>query len=805
MVEPSGTIDKYLGSNFYPAGTTDLESLLQDYAGWSLLSGLIVGIILVAVWLSGNYLSKYIKIPSLKIPFAIVWIYGFLVYDIGMCTGEKISFITNAPLAILYAFKIFLFDSDISEIRNVFLNSWVFSFNFALVHFLAAVISTLFVIKHFGFYAMARFRMFMASLRSDTDETFVFWGLNDATFRLIDSIDAHYKELNELDNIKSSDRKKLKYRIIIIRTNTDEEDAPEHKTGFARIFDFLSMSNSQLERLQLLGCYSASSFVNLADINPKYNKDDNSETIPADIIGSVLKMKSLRRLLGERTVKTIHMLFLSDNEDENLHNVELLKNDVTIKQFVEKDRAERRVYFYCHARYNSVHNVIEDQNPSENIRVKVIDSSHISVEILKLNPDLLPVNYVNIENNATVSSPFNALVVGFSEVGRDMVRFLYEYGAFVKHGSDLNNPKRSDFHMEVVDKHMADYAGSFVINSPAIKLDMPFLKEHNHTGDDALISLHQMDCRSVEFYINLEKWIKKLNYIVIATEDDELNMTLAIRIFKTAVRYRKDLKDFCILVRIHKDEDEHYLNIARHYNRLWASNEEGLKLNPNKPIHQNRISNNAIIDQPIHIFGLDVSTYTYDNIIGNTIEKKAREYKDLYEKTVNPDITYVPNAWDCLYQERMQLKDEWCDFYPTYFSMTNLRRMQSQDFANYLHEKTKTVLIENALLKSGLQDFDFRELSRNKDTVEYIWPESRKEKSEINAILKVLAQTEHLRWNASHEILGFVPGENKDETKLIHDCLKEWAQLENDMIKGFDFNVIDLQLGIRINPSDKKD
>lgn len=304
----------------------------------------------------------------------------------------------------------------------------------------------------------------------------------------------------------------------MVRLFHGDDDSPETRTGIGRIFDFLSIPTSELEKLQKLNCLTAGTYANVMEINDAGDWDD--------ILGATLSLRSLRHLLEDHTRKKIHMLFLGEHEQYNLHAVSLLLKDKSLKSFADQDSAgaKREVIFYCHARYNSVHRVIEDRFMWGSTRVKVIDSSHISVENLKLNEALLPINFVRVEKDATVSSAFNSLVVGFSEVGQDSVRFLYESGAFVKSGSTDANVCRSDFSMQVVDRQMADVAGEFVANTPSINISAPFIEGMDHP--DALITLHQMDCRSIEFYNHLANWIERLNYIVVATDDDELNITL---------------------------------------------------------------------------------------------------------------------------------------------------------------------------------------------------------------------------------------------------------------------------------------
>lgn len=757
----------------------------------SLITGVVVVFLLVCIRRISKCIPSSVRDISLKWSFIFVWFLGFLVYDVGMCTGQYISLLTNAPMAILYAFKIFLFDSDVSEIHEAFHESWVYSMFFALVHFFAAIISTLFLIKYFGYNILSRGRMWFASrtCAKTVSETYVFWGFNDQTKNLIESIQKHYTEVGKND-----------YRIVIVRTgNGNDDDKPEERTGFARIFDFLAMPTSDLEKLENLGCLCTGSCTDLQGINAD-NKDEN-------IIGKTLRLKNLKKLLGVLTSEKIHMLFLNDEEKGNIHDVALLLNDSTIKTFVKEDPTQKReVIFYCLARFNSVHRVIEDQNPSNQIKVKVVDSSHLNVEILKEKQkgELLPVNYVKIDEDATVSTPFNALVIGFSEVGQDSVRFLYEFGAFVKKGSTDDIAKRSDFHLDVVDKNMSDLAGVFVANAPSIKPSMTFI-EHGE-NPQSLIELHQMDCRSIQFYQKLtgewnqepqSGWIQKLNYIVIATEDDELNISLGVRIFKAATRYRKDMERLCILVRAHNDDDGHIRRVADHYNRLWAAYEIAPEDKKGKRIHQSKIKKTDLLNSPvIHIFGLDKEVFTYDNIIADVMEQKARKYADRYAKTTNPDYVIEKSAFDDTFEDIMQLKGECKGYFPTYFGMMLLRRTRSQDMANSMHETTKRILIEQALKRCHLEKFEFSKLTRTPNTTTYIWPRGEKVIDLINRIAITIAQTEHLRWNASHEILGYIPDDEKDEVRYTHNCLKDWEDLSEE-VRSYDCNVSDFILGIK--------
>ena len=84
----------------------------------------------------------------------MVWLVGFIVYDVGMFTEEMGSLVGNIPMAVIYAFGMFLLNCDVSAIHAPFHSSGWFMFAFSSVHLFAALVCLRFVVKHFGFNIM---------------------------------------------------------------------------------------------------------------------------------------------------------------------------------------------------------------------------------------------------------------------------------------------------------------------------------------------------------------------------------------------------------------------------------------------------------------------------------------------------------------------------------------------------------------------------------------------------------------------------------------------------------------------------
>lgn len=769
-----------------PIFNEEESNSFEDYFfGWMGLWSLCIAIGLILLVVGCSYLidrnhkwAEKMANRYLSHAFIIVWLLGFVVYDIGMYTGEPWSLLGNAPMAIIHAFEMFILDGDISATHEPFHSNTLYLFGFSIVHFLAALVSLLFVLKHFGYSVIAAFKRRFGLSRKE--KTFVFWGMNDAAYYLAKSI-------------KDNPKDNPSYRIVVVRSNYDKN--PDVSTnGMGRLFNFLSLKDGDYERIKELGCISTSTYSNLATID--------AEPVEGKVLDGVLRLKSLCRIIKRKTEKELHLFFLSDNEDDNIQAVANLRGDHTIRAFAAKGK----VRFYCHARYNSIHRVIEDELADKNIEIRIVDSAHLCVEQMKKKPELHPVNFVQVEKDATVSSPFNALVIGFGEVGIDVVRFLYEFGAFVKHKSWTGNVERSEFCCHVVDKNMNDLAGVFTANTPAIAYTM----NRKETEVAQKINLYHLNCNSVAFYERLENWIKDLNYVVIATEDDETNISLAIRIFRLAIRNKEKaaFERFRIMVRIRHDENGHIQKIAHHYNRIWTANEASAD---EYHLHQNVIdSKDQSIESPITLFGSIEQAYTYDYIINDSLKEDAAKFKSRYDTAINEqwkkagEETKEIISWDEEQKQMMQLTGEYEGFAPTYSGIMKLRRTQKQNFSNSLHKYTKILLARKALGDNAFNEMIEHGLVREDGCTVYSWrEEANNDKEYLQRVLDVLAQTEHLRWNASHEILGYKKHGSedfKDEARLLHGCLKEWEELST-RTQSYDYNIVDVSLEKESSPS----
>lgn len=785
--------------------------------------GFVVAIVLTLI-LSIISKKKQFKGIGLFRPFAIVWILGFAIYDIGMSTGEPWSLLTNTPMAILHAFGMFVLESDVSALHDRFHNHGLFMFCFSSVHFAAAAISLWFVIKHFGFNIVAAIKRFFAKSQfgGSRDTTYIFWGMNNATYHLAKSINAHH--LND----------KTSYRIIIIRSNKDV-NSHNSRSGLERLFDFFSSNDQEIEKMrEIEECVFANTFVYLPELNV-FSLNNSLNVFRA------LGLKSVSTLIDKKTNGDVHMFFLSEDASANIKAVanlkkdcilaDIMKRDTMINGNVKKDEngntQKRQVKFYCHARHNSINRVIEDLDATNNAEIRIVDTSHLSIECLKRDVRYQPISFVDIDktkNYGAVLSPFTSLIVGFGETGKDALRFLYEFGAFVDNDT-TKGTHRSPFNCHIVDKQLDSIKGAFMNASPRVFAAKNTLQDKDKSEVSPLVSMYSIDYESDDFYNHvLSTLAPTLNYVIIAVGDDEAGMMLAVRILNYMRREGRDFKQLKILVRSYESSlYSHMDKIAKHYNEK---------------------------EERIVLFGDEKQLYTYSMIIEDEFEQRGRDYYESY-RALNPEHD-EDGSWK---QRRMKLKgwitlkkkqidpNTGCPIFEeisvanpepaTLNNLQKLRRKETQDKANALHEATKMKILETIIPNwyNQLVPCIFEFVNTGKHIIVRI---KRKNLCEENSkkvyytdlelkdqiLMGNLAKLEHLRWNASHEVMGYIPMPadvpNKDrgcdETRKTHNCLINWEDLdaESDKIdyindyKIFDYGVVETTIDIYRRIKDKE-
>lgn len=655
--------------------------------------------------------SRTILINNLKVFAFIVLVAGWAVYFFGYWQfyDEELNLISLTLRSFLSSIGMFALQSDLQYfVQEHAKNSPVFLSIFAIVHFLAALVSATFVVNFVGVRIIAWQRM----RKAKGQDLYIFWGINDNSIFLADNI--HKRNIGGM--------------IIFIGTPKDAEAG-------SRQFSLSALINGQthrkdrirrIEGLEAIITY-CSEELSLDSLSSEESSIGNQNTNIFASIGLI----SLAKMIRKSKDRSIKIFFLSDNEKNNLESTSLLLDAIEKKD--EELCDCHYLDIYCRARKNKENSVFEKLAYIKTVEtlpnVHLIDSANLAVQILKKNVSYQPISFVSPNTElATVDNAFTALVVGFGETGRDSVRFLYEFGAFPN-----SDGKKSKFKCYAIDKQMDILSGYFYNNAPALK-------------ENTEIELLQIDCLSSYFWEWLEDKINHLNYIVISLGNDDIEMRLAINLLEKAYRSLNIPEFFKIFIRTYsKDNERRMIEIVDFYNQ-----KVGIKL---------------------VLFGKQEELYTYNNVID---EDAIQQAKVFYAGYANASLR--DERWDERHMMNGKNKEK--------ISLNDINaviRKENQDIANYRHIDTKLKLVG---MNWNCIKEDFDKLT--------------------NIQKRNLAICEHLRWTASHEILGYVYGEENSNISKIHNCLKPWQNLTEDYQK-FDYSVIERTIEIVLNHHEKKD
>jgi hypothetical protein len=446
----------------------------------------------------------------------------------------------------------------------------------------------------------------------------------------------------------------------------------------------------------------------------------------------------IKEWLAEPTT-TVYLL--SDDQAANIVDLE--------KLWEHKDTLQCKIY--CHAKKEGIVNRYDSITDSKD-RITFVDSSFLAVEALKKQDSKLPVNYVKIATDnkrklGYVESSFNCAVIGFGETGKEAMKFLYEFGAF----PTATNGK-APFKCHIFDGNLDKELGEFGVDINTLK---------SPVAQDSEFETHPYYVGTSAFRTEISSIVRDLNYVVVSLGDDSLNIETALSIAECALAEGKPLdENFCIAV------------------RLTAIS----KLNEDTIAEANKTFGNWI-----KIFGLPEDIWKLSIISNEDHDAAARKFYESYKMhsdVLNSGLTYdLDPTWD----EREKMLCE-----GTYEKRCEIRRKRAQDFSNSLHVTTKRKLCEG---------YD----THKTKVVDQILDANKGDDGKVHCngdyceILEHLAVCEHLRWEASHMIMGYRPvakdGDPTDEMKKLHKYIKPYSLLP-EHIKHFDWLVVKNSLKI---------
>lgn len=670
------------------------------YMGWNIFCFGLISLILLVIIIRYFLHRKCLSACSIFIFWS-----GYILYLIGFYhEGTADSALAIHLRSIISSLEMFVAHSDLLEVCPTCKESPLYMTCFVLVHFIAVVISLLVVLN----WAKERISKYLHVISVKSSQNlYVFFDVNDAAWTLAKNINEFYKGNNS----------NKEYRIVFIDEPGEIEDEKTEKR-FVDLLGIKAFRKSTQERFKSKEVKNALYVRSEKKISSNFlfKRQNIWSESNLDDVGDLIKKS-----------QNIHLFLFSDNEQDNITATWNLQQDNLLKN--------KKFTIYCKARDNDSNRAAVNKHLLFN--VVLIDDSALSIDVLKkwkveegfkeMYP-AHPINFVKTNNKVgCVESKFTSLIIGCGRTGRDALRFIYEFGAFV--GTDN---EKSPFECYIVDKNIKSIQGGMERNIPALQLL------------DKEIKFCDMDFYSAEFNEELKRIINDLNYVVVAAGDDEQNINIANDIYEYAIRYRKKGIDrFNIFVRVYNKVNENIMDSVAQF-------------------YSNADNNNVI-----KVFGKKDEIYTFKNVIeDNEAKKLACDYFMAYQHAAH---SYDFNDWQERHDEISNAKDN-------YNKMLELEHKEKQDYSNVLHMYTKIKLCDYLSKKTfDSDDYPFDLLNNNR----------------VNDYIKCmyrLSKMEHLRWVAAYYMAGFIFGSEKDFRKKTHKFILPFEDLGE--IQKYDYAVV---------------
>ena len=662
---------------------------------------------------------------------------GCVLYYIGFYKfGTASSFAAYFIRPLIASLGMFVGNTSYQEISEECTNSPVYMTLFGLIHLSAIIISAVVVISFFWKRLASTFVRkwwwLQAPFLKQKKIVNIFFGSNDPSFILAGEM-----------------RDKGEHVVFIDSPN--ETDRNQQMT-LSQIFGLFPYDRELMQHVKGRNCVIMNTTRDIA-------KEDKDNEYILDKLG----ISRLRSIINNS--ERVRIFFLSDNALSNVKSIINIQDDIVFKH------SACEIDIFAHAPRDS-HNIalekkFRNKEKYGQLAVHIIDSSYLSIQWLKTHPEYHPIKFVSQskeeQNRGVVNNEFNALIVGFGETGREAASFLYEFAAFV-----TDKQVRSPFKCHIVDPNIKSLKSEFLVNRPALegKPEFDFIEVSDENED---------------YWGKIEKIMPALQYVVVSTGSDELNMKIAADLYQLAIRCKdNNLSNFKIFVRSYSRKNEHLMEkVAKFYNE------------------KNGVSKGEIV-----VFGKITDIYTYDNIVLDKVLREAKRYGDKY---------YV--AFEKL--ERIVGKDN-----KDLTGLAEIRkkhRTLSQDIANSLHASTKFLLMglddvklmrlftsDNLTKQEQHIKSMLTEISKFSDDNDFLFVKDYEEVKgdETRLLMYNMALCEHLRWNAAHEMMGYTYGEEKNEVVKRHDCLTDYFNLpkflKNPRYDKGDYDFLVLETSIKL-------
>lgn len=481
------------------------------------------------------------------LPFT--FISGFVVYFIGYQFGNPHggwgSVIPNFLESIFSTTRLFILGNDLVEIKECVKDNAFFHAMFSLTAALAAFIFISFIAQVFFKNLIVRGRI----KRKKATENHFFFGINQSTLSL------------STDLLKKDNR-----LVVFVNDLYEKEDQ--------RFYSELSDDAYVIKRKSFLESISLEKEEGLLQLFQNKKKHAHNEVHNDDIFHN---LQVLKNKIG---IAETHLYFLTDDED---WNIELAKQTLLELEQLELEKPIR-IHIGTYSEILDKH--FQKWSKLKLEKISVIIHHYASIVSRQLITKYHPVDFVEINpDTANVKTDFNALIIGFGQIGTHVLRKLIEHGQFVG----------STFHATIIDKFMNILEGRFEHLYPEVK-----------TNYD--LNFVEAEAGHAKFYAAIKTVINKTNYLVISLGNDNLNIQTALEILEiNSIKTNGNIKIF-----IQLESESHWKETLTEFK------------------------------DKIYIFGNSNEIYSEENILQSISKTRGRLVHNVYNEIIYPDPNNKP-------------------------------------------------------------------------------------------------------------------------------------------------------------------
>ncbi len=484
------------------------------------LSLMSLSVSLVIIVLCCFFMAKFRHIyDKIKIPLAIFTVLaGLILYTTGYLpidSNEPLQVFSIAFRALFSTCRIFIMESDFSDLNEIAINNSFFIFSLSMVHILGALLTIMTILSAFGIKFISRLKL----LFGNSQQTYIFLGFNEESLNLIKSLRAGGKS---------------RCFIVVESLQDGEEDG------------------------DLLLKLREDSFILI-------------DTVWQDL-ASLRKLHIPKRLLNTE----LHIFALSTDESKNAKVILTL-----LKQAQNDKMNEEKIKFYVNTTDESAEKYFEIVNKEKETDFEAKTFSIPDITARQLFETYPIHNYLPLDiESAKALSGYTVFIAGLGSTGIEILRKSIYLGQFIG----------GDYRAIITDGEMTKKRG-FLFNK------YPGIKNNYH------IETHEAVPGSEEFYQALESNINTINYVVIALDNDKLNIETAMEIQRLVNRNQFN-KNPIIAVHITNNEDYEHL-------------EKSMML------------------PDVRFFGRCSDIFTENIIINETMDNMARKMNALFNSVYN--------------------------------------------------------------------------------------------------------------------------------------------------------------------------